>query len=169
MAVRAWSLFPVAQEESQLGDILKGKGIQRDLRILLLSPFLRGTESEVAFIDKRAEEVDKIYDRETHLREQVALTIDHIRDLKRNGLECKLRLYNELPVFKIVIFDDNAFVGGFNRENVGHNNPMYHVRRNEGVLFDLADRYFNYIWDYRSVDYEVDGSALESVKNNDSP
>ncbi len=159
LAVRAWSLFPVVMEVTQLGELVAQKGDKCNVRVLLLSPFTEQTDREPSFIKLREAELDKITPRDAAglaLVEQVRMTLRVIADLKEKGLNCTVRLYNEFPVFKIIVFDHVAFVGGFSRNNVGRNNPMYQVRRNEGLLFDLADRYFEYIWEHRSEPFDLE-------------
>jgi hypothetical protein len=162
LAVRAWSVFPVVHDMSQLGHILQARQEGAEdctVRVLLLSPVAEAEDNSKAFIDVRESELDKIRPRDAAglvLRKQVAMTLRVIADLKENGLNCVVRLYNELPVFKIFIFDDIAFIGGFNLSNVGRNNPTYQVRRNEGLLFDLAERYFEYLWQDRSEEFDLE-------------
>lgn len=165
LAVRAWSIFPVVHDLSLLGDEIRQKGKDCTIRILLLNPFEEGGSGRIAFITQRAAEIEDIYQREAiALRQQVAMTIDVLRSLKNEGFKCEVRMYNELPVFKLLIFDDNAFIGGFKKASVGRNNPLYHVCRNEGLLFELADRYFNYIWEHRSSECNMEQSAVERLR-----
>jgi hypothetical protein len=167
LAVRSWSLFPVVSEVTQLGDLVRSKKDKCSLRILLLSPFEDRIDGQPAFVKAREQELDKIQPRDAAglaLSKQIAMALDVIANLKKDGLNCSVRLYNELPVFKIFILDDIAFIGGFNRNNVGRNNPIYVVRRNEGLLFDLADRYFEYIWQHRAEDYDLDHPLKMEVK-----
>jgi len=166
LAVRAWSIFPVVTELSQVGDMVREKGDVRAARILLLSPFVNESGGEIDFMQRREAELNHIHPRDAAglaLRRQVSMTLDVLRGLKQEGFNCTVRLYNELPVFKILIFDDHAFVGGFNSANVGRNNPVYHVRRNEGLLFDLAHRYFEYIWEHQSSEYDLDLKVVSKV------
>ncbi len=127
LAVRAWSIFPVVTELSQLGNVLRDKGKDCSIRVLLINPFLEESSGKRPFILERAAEVKEIYRKDVSLRHQVAMTIDILRGLKKEGFDVEVRLYDELPVFKLLIFDHNAFVGGFSRANVGRNNPLYHV------------------------------------------
>ncbi|HUS88149.1 MAG TPA: hypothetical protein VMW91_02070 [Desulfosporosinus sp.] len=166
LAVRAWSIFQVVSDLSEFGELIREKAESDEVRILLLCPFVGDGGKEISFLNVREGELNQIHPRNgagIALSDQVKMTLKLLKSLKREGLNCSIKLYNELPVFKILIFDDHAFVGGFNTANVGRNNPVYHVRRNEGLLFDLAERYFEYIWRYRSYEYNLDLEAEDQI------
>lgn len=157
MAVRDWSFLPVLGDYTPFGDLIRRKG--KTFRLLLLDPFTTGRDGGIRFVDHRKTELSDIPPTDATaqvMEDQIVMTLRFVEKLRREGVDCVVRLYNELPVFKLFIFDDCAFVGGFTKTSYGRNNPFYQCQRGKDLLFDLADRFFEHVWEHRSVAYEPD-------------
>lgn len=153
LAVRGLGIF--ALKDSLFWKYLPEKSAQQArLRILLLSPRSR-------FVEVRARELGESVDGS---RKGIELAINQLlKAKKRHNLNLEVRVYDELPVFRLFLMDDIGFISGFLDRTHGHDSPTVLMRANEFSFFDIFDRFFESVWKYRSADCEA---ALISQENN---
>jgi hypothetical protein len=78
----------------------------------------------------------------------IKLAINGIGELKRlNATNVEARLYNQLPVWRIIRIDDNIFVSSYLPSRDGHMSPMYRIQKGAVMsLFPTFVRQFDEIW-----------------------
>jgi hypothetical protein len=119
----------IGLKDSLFWKLLPEKSAQQaHLKILLLSPYSK-------YIEKRAKEVGENIE---SARRGIQFVINQILEAKkRYSLNLELRVYDELPVFRIFILDDKAFISGFLDGIHGHDATMYFIKSSELSLFDF--------------------------------
>jgi hypothetical protein len=156
LAIRGLGIF--ALKDSLFWKYLPEKSAQQArLRILLLSPRSR-------FVEMRARELGESVESS---RKGIELAINQLLKVKKqHNLNLEIRVYDELPVFRLFLMDEMGFISGFLDRRHGHDSPMILVKRNEFSFFDLFDRFFETVWRYRSTDCEAALISQETRKDS---
>jgi len=72
-----------------------------------------------------------------------------------NQLNFHLRCYDELPIFRVVIIDDTAYLSYYPRNGSSDNIPVFVVTKGKSWLYYAIDKYFESLWD-RAKPYILD-------------
>ena len=65
----------------------------------------------------------------------------------------EIRVYDELPVFRMFLLDDKLFISGYLYGIHGHDATTYFIKKDKLSLFNVFDRYFESLWN-RSKPWE---------------
>lgn len=138
-------------------DILAVRGLGiASLRDSVIQKGLRATENEVrvriAYLDKasihcktRASEIGESLEEFTSALQAGYSGLSQLRISEKLNVEFKV--YDQLPVWRIIRVDDTMFVTGFLNNKNGHDVYLYQIqRRNDFSLFPILKREFDEIW-----------------------
>lgn len=118
-----------------------------NFKILILNP-------NSDFLKIRAEEMGDDY---VTVKKQHKFALENAIQLKNKYKNIEIRLYDMLPVWRIVQLDDTMYVSYYLKGNYGADTSMYKLIKSNETLYQAFERYFGYIWDYASEDcFQVD-------------
>jgi hypothetical protein len=123
------------------------------IRTLLLSP------QSQSFIN--AEIAAKMNQDQRQIRRNIEFAIQNLseeaKQYQGTRLKISFQLYDEMPIWKLLILDDVAFVRAFAQPEgfIRTNMPMYRFQKAGASLFQTFVKYFDYVWDYKSSKVEV--------------
>jgi transcriptional regulator with XRE-family HTH domain len=108
------------------------------IEVLILSPEAGHITDEVAeqLGHQSAEEI----------REKMRRAFDYLKSLARENRNLEVRCYEELPIFKILLFDEVMFVSAFIGPKNDDNAKMFRMARDGNPLFIGFERLFDELW-----------------------
>jgi hypothetical protein len=108
------------------------------IEVLVLSPESGHITEELA------EELGQGSARE--IKGKMSIVLDSLKGLANQNKNFKVKCYDETPNFKILLFDDVAFVSVFIAPKNDHNAKMLQITREGTHLFTGLERYFDNLW-----------------------
>lgn len=110
----------------------------RSIRILVLDP-------KSPYCERRAREIDET---PATFRTGIETTIRTVMKLKETYSAWDIRLFDALPVWRLIRADSDLFVSTYPAKSDGHRAPMYHIQSGpEFSLFPAFERYFESLWE----------------------
>lgn len=136
LAVRVLGL--VALNDSLLRGPLAARDTHLKLRVLLLDP-------DCAAAGSRAEEIAEA---PASFAAGIRLSLARLAELDEHPhLHTEVRLYEELPTWRIIGFDDVLYLSAFGASHEGHRSGVYKLTAAEdGVLHAGFRRHFDDLW-----------------------
>ena len=128
----------------------------RSAKIMLLDPLREGVITRAAGIPDPGITPEAI-------RERIIRSIDFLKDLRAAGKRIALKLYPDLPLLKLVIAGDYAFLGRYQRGMNGGLMPEYAFKNDgaRGSLYTPLSRYFVIRWqDPRITQYDLNTDEI---------
>jgi hypothetical protein len=138
------------------GDLHQAVQNCREAKIMLLDPFKEGAVSRAMSIP------DPEITPET-VREQIGKSIDYLKGLRAAQKNIILKLYPDMPLLKLAILGDYAFLRHYHTGQNVRNMPEYVFEndRNDGGLYIPLYRYFLSRWNDPSMpEYDLSSDDL---------
>lgn len=140
MVIRGLAIFSL--KDSLFYNVLKDKNPNEfNIRILMLDP-------KSPFVEVRAQEINESKNAVTKGIKYSIGELIEVKDAK--NLNLKIKVYDELPIWRLMFFDNSVFVSSFQKGKEGAKLPMYLFEKDNFSQYDVFERYFNYIWNYKS-------------------
>jgi hypothetical protein len=138
------------------GDLHEALLNSREAKIMLLDPLKEGVLT-------RARSIPDPEITPEVMREQIIRSIDYIKGLRHAQKAVSLKLYPEMPLLKLAILGDNAFLRHYHLGLNVRYMPEYAFRneQNHGGLYMPMYRYFQIRWQDPSIpEYDLDTDEL---------
>lgn len=125
-------------KESLLKQMLIDRAGQITIRVLYLNP-------NSIFVEQRAKEIKENHSTFVH---GILLCQKFLSELKYiYKLNIGANMYDDLPIWRMIILDDTAFVSSYIPSCEGHNSAMYEIKSGQKYsLYCVFKRYFEYLY-----------------------
>jgi hypothetical protein len=137
LTIRGFGIFALKDSLLQMRILQADSNVK--IRILVLDPSSPKCK-------QRAEEIGESLE---DFAQKLTTVLGALKALReRRPLNVQYRLYNQLPVWRLLRIDDSMFVSAFLPGKDGHTGPMYQIHRGAAMtLFPAFARQFDEIWD----------------------
>ncbi len=138
------------------GDLHEAVQNGREVKIMLLDPLKHGAIA-------RARSIPDPEITPEVIRDQIIKSIDFLKGLRASQKNVRLKLYSDMPLLKMVILGDYAFIRHYHTGlNVRHMPEFaFKNEQNHGGLYLPMYRYFHSRWqDPRIPEYDLDTDEL---------
>ncbi len=110
---------------------------QIQVRILFLDPNSK-------YVEIRARELDENTDR---YKKGILLAQDSFRELKDRRVTIEAKMYDALPIWRLMSLDQYLYVSSFLPSKEGHHSAIYEITAEEfSSLYNTFMREFEYLW-----------------------